>query len=290
MGITAQQVKALREKTGVGMMDCKKALVECDGNEEAAVAYLREKGLAKAQKKAGRATSEGWIGYAANDDLSAATLVELKCETDFVAKNEKFQATLGTIAKTLNADQAATNAPVALTDEQAASFAGDVNDLITVLGENTQLGRFCKMEVSGSGMVGHYIHANGKIGVLVAVSVGNSASLAREELKVMAKDIAMQVAAVNPSCCTPDELPQDVIAKEKEIYLNQAKEEGKPEHIAEKIVIGRLNKYYKEVCLLEQPFIKDDSKAIKDLVKETGKAIGDTITVNGFCRMALGEE
>ncbi|GAU07565.1 translation elongation factor Ts [Desulfoplanes formicivorans] len=290
MGITAQQVKTLREKTGVGMMDCKKALVECDGNEEAAVAYLREKGLAKAQKKAGRATSEGWIGYAATDDLSAATLVELKCETDFVAKNEKFQETLATIAQTLNAQQAATNAPVALTEEQAAPFAEGVNELITVLGENTQLGRFCKLALDGAGMIGHYIHANGKIGVLVAIETGSEESAGKDELKVMAKDIAMQIAAVNPACCTPEELPQDVIAKEKEIYLNQAKEEGKPEHIAEKIVTGRLNKYYKEVCLVEQPFIKDDSKAIKDLIKETAKALGDTVKITGFCRMALGEE
>ncbi len=290
MAITAQQVKALREKTGVGMMDCKKALVECDGNEEAAVAYLREKGLAKAQKKAGRATSEGWIGYAATEDGTAATLVELKCETDFVAKNEKFQETLAHIAQTLNKQEAATPAAVALTEAQAAPFAEGVNELITVLGENTQLGRFCKLAVNGPGMIGHYIHANGKIGVLVTVETGTQESLAKDELGVMAKDIAMQVAAVNPACCTPEELPQDTIAKEKEIYLNQAKEEGKPEHIAEKIVIGRLNKYYKEVCLLEQPFIKDDSKVIKDLVKETAKALGDTVKVTGFCRMALGEE
>jgi elongation factor Ts len=124
----------------------------------------------------------------------------------------------------------------------------------------------------------------------VAIETGSKESVARDELKVMAKDFAMQIAAVNPTCCTPEELPQDVIAKEKEIYLNQAKEEGKPEHIAEKIVMGRLNKYYKEVCLVEQPFIKDDSKAIKDLLKETAKTLGDTVKVAGFCRMALGEE
>ncbi|WP_462323352.1 translation elongation factor Ts [Desulfoplanes sp.] len=290
MAITAQQVKTLREKTGVGMMDCKKALVQCDGNEEAAVAFLREKGLAKAQKKAGRATSEGWIGFAANEDCTSATLVELKCETDFVAKNEKFQETLQTIAQTLNTEQEATADPVQLTEEQAAPFAEGVNELITVLGENTQLGRFSKLSLEGSGMIGHYVHANGKIGVLVAIETGSAESQGKDELKAMAKDIAMQVTAVNPTCCTPEELPQDMIAQEKEIYLNQAKEEGKPEHIAEKIVIGRLNKYYKEVCLLEQPFIKDDSKAIKDLVKETAKALGDTITVTGFCRMALGED
>jgi elongation factor Ts len=207
-----------------------------------------------------------------------------------VAKNEKFQETLTTIAQTINDQQEATKAPVAFTEEQAAPFAEGINELITVLGENTQLGRFCKLAVDGTGMIGHYIHANGKIGVLVAIETGSKESVARDELKVMAKDIAMQIAAVNPTCCTPEELPQDVIAKEKEIYLNQAKEEGKPEHIAEKIVMGRLNKYYKEVCLVEQPFIKDDSKAIKDLLKETAKTLGDTVKVAGFCRMALGEE
>lgn len=287
MGITAQQVKALREKTGVGMMDCKKALVECDGNEEAAVAYLREKGLAKAQKKSGRATSEGWIGFAANE--TAATIIELKCETDFVAKNEKFQATLQSIADTLNDTQAATPAPVELSEELASQFTPAVNDLVTVLGENTQLGRFCKLEVKGPGIIGSYIHANGKIGVLVSLETESEAGAQKDELKVTAKDIAMQIAATNPACIVPAELPQDVIAQEKEIYLNQAKEEGKPENIAEKIVIGRLNKYYKEVCLTEQPFIKDDSKSIKALVKETSKALGETVKVTGFCRMALGE-
>ena len=289
MGITAQQVKALREKTGVGMMDCKKALVECDGNEEAAIAYLREKGLAKAQKKSGRATSEGWIGFAANDTTTAATIIELKCETDFVAKNEKFQATLQSFAQTLNDTQSATPAPVELSEELTSQFTPAVNDLVTVLGENTQLGRFCKLEINGPGFIGSYIHANGKIGVLVSLETESEAGAQKDELKVTAKDIAMQIAATNPACIVPAELPQDVIAKEKEIYLHQAKEEGKPENIAEKIVIGRLNKYYKEVCLTEQPFIKDDSKSIKALVKETSKALGETIKVTGFCRMALGE-
>jgi elongation factor Ts len=289
MGITAQQVKALREKTGVGMMDCKKALVQCDGDEEASVAYLREKGLATAQKKSGRATSEGWIGFAAADNLTAATIIELKCETDFVAKNEKFQKTLQSIADDLNKNQAATSAPVEFSEELTTQFTPTVNELITVLGENTQLGRFCKLAVEGPGIIGSYIHANGKIGVLVALETESEAGAQKDALKVTAKDIAMQIAATNPACLVPADLPQDVIAKEKEIYLNQAKEDGKPENIAEKIVIGRLNKYYKEVCLTEQPFIKDDSKSIKALVKETSKALGENIKVTGFCRMALGE-
>jgi elongation factor Ts len=198
MAITAQMVKALREKTGAGMMDCKKALTACDGNEEKAIAWLREKGLAKAQKKAGRATSEGWIGSYIHSNGKIGVLVELKCETDFVARNEKFLA--------------------------------------------------------------------------------------------LAKDLAMQIAATNPVCVRPEELPEDLIAREKEIYLNQAKEEGKPDHIAEKIVEGRLKKYYKEVCLLEQPFIKDDSKTIKDLINEAIAVLGENIQIGRFSRLALGAE
>ncbi|MBT8764271.1 translation elongation factor Ts [Desulfohalobiaceae bacterium Ax17] len=198
MAISAQMVKALREKTGAGMMDCKKALEACAGDEEKAIAWLREKGLAKAQKKAGRATSEGWIGSYIHSNGKIGVLVELKCETDFVARNEKF----------LN----------------------------------------------------------------------------------LAKDLAMQIAATNPVCVSPEELPEDLIAKEKEIYLNQAKEEGKPEHIAEKIVEGRLKKYYKEVCLLEQPFIKDDSKTIKDLINEAIAVLGENIQIGRFSRLALGTE
>jgi elongation factor Ts len=198
MAISAQMVKALREKTGAGMMDCKKALEACNGDEEKAIAWLREKGLAKAQKKAGRATSEGWIGSYIHSNGKIGVLVELKCETDFVARNEKFLA--------------------------------------------------------------------------------------------LAKDLAMQIAATNPVCVRPEDLPEDLIAKEKEIYLKQAKEEGKPEHIAEKIVEGRLKKYYKEVCLLEQPFIKDDSKTIKDLINEAIAVLGENIQIGRFSRLALGAE
>lgn len=196
--ISAATVKALRDKTGAGMMDCKKALGECNGDEEKAVAWLREKGLAKAQKRAGRATSEGVIGHYIHSTGKIGVMVEIKCETDFVARSERFQE--------------------------------------------------------------------------------------------FAKNVAMQIAAANPVCVAPEELPADMLAKEKEIYKHQAMEEGKPEAIAEKIVEGRVKKYYKEVCLLEQPFIKDDKLSIKDLMNELIGVLGENIQIGRFTRLALGEE
>ncbi|WP_319761262.1 translation elongation factor Ts [Maridesulfovibrio sp.] len=197
MAITAQMVKALREKTGVGMMDCKKALAECDGDEEKAIKHLREKGLAKAAKKAGRATSEGLVGTYTHSNGKLVAMVELMCETDFVAKAEQFIQ--------------------------------------------------------------------------------------------LSKDLAMQVAATNPVCVKPEDLPQEMLEKEKEIYKQQAIAEGKPENIAEKIVEGRVNKYYKEVCLLEQPFIKDDKKTIKDLLNDTIAVLGENMQIGRFARINLAE-
>jgi len=195
--INAQMVKSLRDKTGAGMMDCKKALEATKGDEEKAMVWLREKGLAKAQKRSGRATSEGWIGSYIHSNGKIGVLIELKCETDFVAKSDKFQQ--------------------------------------------------------------------------------------------LAKDLAMQVAASSPICLSHDQLPQDLLEKEKQIFLHQAKEEGKPDNIAEKIVEGRIKKYYKEVCLLDQPFIKDDSKSITDLINEAVAVLGENIQIGRFTRMALGE-
>ena len=270
MAVTAQMVKELRDKTGAGMMDCKKALVESGGDEEKAVVYLREKGLAKAAKKVGRATSEGLMALHLSDDAKTGVLVEVKCETDFVAKNEQFQA--------FAADLAAKVAALDVTSGQADELPEDITDLtqlISTLGENMQLGRFVK--ISTDGFLGTYVHANGKIGVLVEFT--------GERNDELGKDLAMQVAAVSPACVTPDELPADVLEREKGIYKTQAMDEGKPEEIAEKIVMGRLNKFYKEVCLLEQPFIKDDKKTIKQLLKESGGQ-----GVAGFVRLELGED
>jgi elongation factor Ts len=197
MAISAEMVKNLREKTGAGMMDCKKALVECEGVEDKAISWLREKGLSKAAKKAGRATSEGIIGSYIHSTGKIGVMVEIQCETDFVARSDKFQE--------------------------------------------------------------------------------------------LAKNVAMQIAAASPLCLSSDMVPAELLEKEREIYKNQALAEGKPENIAQKMVEGRVKKFYKEVCLLEQPFIKDDSKAIKDLVNEAIAVLGENIQVGRFCRMVLGE-
>lgn len=266
MSITAAMVKDLRDRTSAGMMDCKKALSECDGDEEKAIAWLREKGLSKAAKKAGRETSEGLITVVMAEDGKAAGMSELKCETDFVAKNEDFitfAADLAKLAMEKKTD-ALENLPADVTD---------LSELIGKIGENMQIGRLAYLALSDEGVIGSYVHSNNKLGVIVELSGAATPELA--------KDIAMQVAATNPACVTPEQLPAETLAQEKEIYLNQAKEEGKPAQIAEKIVEGRIRKYYQEVCLREQAFIKDDKKTIKDL-------LGKNADIVRFYRFAIG--
>ena len=295
MSITANMVKELREKTGAGMMDCKKALQETDGNEENAIAWLREKGLSKAQKKAGRATSEGLI----SSHISAKTgaLLEIKCETDFVARSDKFLA----FAKNASALIAAAT-PVCATpenvSEQLLSCAKDgelslqtqLNELVGVLGENIQIGRFAHLDIAPSeGVIGCYIHSTGKIGVMVEIKCESAAAAGSDKFLEFAKNVAMQIAAAAPLCVSPAEVPADLLAKEKEIFLHQAMEEGKPANIAEKIVEGRVKKYYKEVCLLEQPYIRDDKLSIQQLLNELAKTLGEGIQIGRFTRMALGE-
>ncbi len=299
--VTAQMVKELRDKTGAGMMDCKKALMESDGDEEKAIESLRKKGLSKAAKKAGRATGEGLVGYAAKGDAAAA-MVELQCETDFVARNEKFQETLTAITESVldspptcghghevvhsPDDQCFLNHVVAA-DKTVQDM---VNDLIATLGENMQAGRYARLELDSPGIIGSYIHANGKIGVIVELKTLKEESAGKAELQELGKDVAMQIAAANPVCVSSDDVPAELIEKERNFFRERAIAEGKPEKILDKIVEGGLNKYYKEVCLLNQPFIKDDKKSIEALLKEVGKSINDTITLGRFARLQLGEE
>ena len=273
------------------MMDCKKALVEAGGDMEKAVAWLREKGLAKAAKKAGRATSEGLVGAYIAEDNSVAALVEVKCETDFVAKNDKFLEFVAKltkqVAETEPPENDLTKAPYHF-DGGPTAHDG-ITSLIAVLGENMTLGRYARFARETEGGYGTYVHANGKIGVLVEFTCP-AAAVAAPEFAAMAKDVAMQIAAANPICVRQDEVPAELMEKEKEIYKKQAVAEGKPEAIAEKIVMGRIGKFYKEVCLLDQPFIKDDKKSISQLLKETGKALGVEIGIARFSRLALGED
>ncbi len=285
MAISAQMVKELREKTGAGMMDCKKALVEVNGDMEKAVDWLRQKGMAKAAKKSGRCTSEGLVTSVVSDDGRHVAMASLMCETDFVARGDQFQEMARRIAQAvLDHDPA-----------DAASLEGivgdDVKQLIASVGENMQAGKFARhTKKNPNEVVGQYIHANGKIGVLVFLEVGNPANADNSEVQALAKNLAMQVAAANPLALNADALDPAVVEREREVYRQKALEEGKPEAIVERIADGAVKKFQKESCLLEQPYIRDDKKSVADIVAATAKAINDKITVTGFERIQLSQD
>lgn len=283
--ITAQMVKDLRESTGAGMMECKNALTEADGDFDKAVDVLRTKGLAAVEKKAGRSTNEGTVMALVSDDGKAGAVLELNCETDFVAINEKFQA----YAKRIT--QVALDEKPADVDALKACKEGDMSvddilaDAIHVMGENTQIARF---ELVDADAVSSYIHAGGKIGVLVEFDV-DGVDIKSDEFIQCGKDVAMQVAAINPISATRDDVPEDVVAHEMEIYKAQAAESGKPENIQEQIATGRMNKFYKEQCLTEQAFVKDSDKTVQKYVDEVASNLGGSIKIKGFVRFELGE-
>ena len=260
MAITASMVKELREMTGAGMMECKKALTEADGDMDKAVDVLRTRGLAAVAKKAGRATNEGTVMALVSDDAKVGALVELNCETDFVGMNEKFKAYAEKIARAALAAK-----PADLDGLKAAEFEGEtveaiVTDCIHVMGENTQLARFAVVE---AGAVASYIHGGGKIGVLVTFDV-DGIDATSEDFVHYGRDVAMQVAAVNPIAATREDVPADVVEHEMGIYKAQAAESGKPENIQEKIATGRLEKFFKEKCMDEQEFVKKPDQTVNE--------------------------
>ncbi|MDR3357399.1 MAG: translation elongation factor Ts [Desulfovibrio sp.] len=282
MTITAQTVKELREKTGAGMMDCKKALVEMDGDMEKAVDWLRQKGMAKAAKKFGRATSEGTVALAVSADGKHTALAALLCETDFVARSDQFQALAAEAAQTVLDKNPADNAAL------EALMGHKLTRLVAAVGENVRLGKFARCTVrEDNGVVGRYIHSNRKIGVLVHLVLGKAVNARGAEIQELAKNLAMQVAAANPMSLDALSLDQAVVAREREIYRKKALEDGKPESIVDKIADGAVKKFQKEVCLLEQPYIRDDKKSVADIVREAAKAVDDTITVTEFARVQL---
>ena len=275
MAITAAMVKELRDKTGAGMMDCKKALTECEADVEKALDWLRQKGLSKAAKRADRATSEGVIACATGNNGKVAAIVEVMTETDFVARGEKFQD----FAKTV-AEEVAANAP-----ENLDAFQDRVNDLAASTGEKTVLGRFVRMSIEGEGTVGAYVHSNGKLAVLVEVLTDKAAD---ENVAEFAKNVAMQIAAANPLALDASSLDPALLEREREVYRQKALAEGKPEKIIDKIAEGAVKKYCKEVCLLDQAYIRDDKMSVQDLIKATAKAAGCTVAVKRFVRIQLG--
>ena len=287
MAVTASMVKELREMTGAGMMDCKKALNETNGNMDEAIEYLRKNGQAKAEKKAGRIAAEGIVMAEVKDDKAAA-IVEVNSETDFVAKNADFQAYVKAVVnqalttKAANMDEFMAEA----WNEDAAKTVKDVlTEKIAVIGENLNIRRFEKIETEGC--VVSYIHGGGRIGVLVEADT----DVVNDEIKACLKNVAMQVAAMSPKYVSRDEVDQDFLEHEKEILLAQAKKENpnKPDNIIEKMIIGRLNKEMKEICLLDQVYVQDSDLTVAKYVEKVAKENGANVAVKKFVRFETGE-
>ncbi len=288
--ISAASVKELRERTGAGMMDCKKALAETNGDLDKAIEYLREKGLAAAAKKAGRIAAEGLISAYVAPKKNIGSLVEVNCETDFVAKNPVFIQFIQDVAEVVSAKSPADLNSLGQTKlDSGQTVSETVTSLVSTIGENMTVRRFVRFEVTGTGIVESYIHMGGKIGVLLECSVIKADTLNNSEFLNVVKDLCMQVAAAKPEYIKRDEVPADVLEREKAIYKAQAVNEGKPEAIAEKITLGRIDKFYKEICLTEQLFIKDTDKTITKLIQELNSKLGENITILRFARFEKGE-
>ncbi|MBN1766765.1 MAG: translation elongation factor Ts [Sedimentisphaerales bacterium] len=287
--ITAAMVKKLRDRTGQAMMDCKKALMETSGDMEDAVDLLRKKGLAVLDKRGGRETKEGKVVGKVSDDGKVAILVSLCSETDFTAKNEAFQAIteqLGTALLQADTNPDSEEALGRLSIGDGKTVNEVLNDIISQTGEKIMFGPFVRFTLEGSGLLHCYVHFNGKIGTLIQIDAENGPAAAAEATKTLASDLAMHITAVNPLAVSADELDQETVAREREVAKSQVV--GKPENIVDKIVDGKMHKWYKQVVLLEQPFVKDDSKTVSQLLDEVGKIAGGKLTVKRFSRIQIG--
>jgi elongation factor Ts len=274
MSITKDSVMALREKTGAGLIDCKRALGESNGDMEEAVSLLRKKGVATAAKKSGRSASEGMIAQAISENRSKGILVEVNCETDFVAKNDDFVVFSNEIAKELLSNP-------------SADFEEKRTEQVAKIGENIKISRSETLAPVVSGLVESYVHTGSKVAVLLSVGSDSSEVHSNELVVSMAKDICMHIAATSPVCVSRDEVPSELVDKEKEIA--QAQAEGKPPQAVEKIISGKLEKYFSGVSLLEQPFVKNPDQSIQQFVDEVGKKIGSQLKVEKFLRFQVGD-
>ena len=271
--ITVAQIGKLRQQTGAGLMDCKKALTETEGDVEAAIEWLRKKGAATAEKKSTRTTSEGVIALNLTDDGKKGTLVEINCETDFVAKNDKFQEFCNEIA-------------TAYSENSEADLEEKRTTAVAEIGENIQLTRNESLSLEGSGAVATYIHHGAKVGVLAAVETGKDETAQAEPFKQLLSDITLQITAASPEALDRNALDQDKLEKERGIAREQFKD--KPAQAIDKIVEGKIEKYYSEVCLLDQDFVKGEG-SVKDHVTAVAKELGDEITIKAFIRFQMGE-
>ena len=276
--ITVELVKELREETNLGMMECKKALVDAGGDKQKAVRLLRERGMLVAQKKATRAANQGLVASFIKPDGKAGSLVEVNCETDFVARNSTFVDFVNGLAvKACGSDASL-----------AESERNDLVALVAKLGENMVIKRNGRFFLSGAGTVASYIHLGGKIGVLVEAGCGNDATVQNPAFKDAVRDVAMHIAASSPSYLNKEAVPADVVASEREICAKQV--QGKPANIIEKIVDGKIKKFYSDVCLVDQGFVKDPKQTVTQYLEGVGKGIGDQITVRRFLRYQVGQK
>lgn len=287
--VTAALVKQLREMTDSPMMECKKALVEADGDIDAAVDVLRKMGVAKAVKRAGRDTNEGTIAAYVSEDGKTGALLELSCETDFVGTNPKFTGFAMKLAQVVAESDPADVDALKACSLDGSTVDAELTEMIHVIGENMKVLRFQRV-VANNGVLSSYIHLGGKLADICEFSFANAATAQNDEFKTFAHDVAMQIAAANPVSARREDVPADVIAHEKSIYMAQAAESGKPEFIQEKMAEGKLEKFFKESVLSEQEFIKDSSLTVRELAKKVGKSVGDdSIEIVSFVRYSFGE-
>ncbi|HEX4169959.1 MAG TPA: translation elongation factor Ts [Bryobacteraceae bacterium] len=306
--ISAHLVKQLRERTGAGMMECKKALQEANGNVPEAEVILRKRGIAGASKKESRSTKQGLISAFISADGKVGTLVEVNCESDFVARTEDFQALAadiaGHIAQTkpkyvrledvTEAERANFKQHEALYEQKFSKGAeGTVGEMvkgkIAKLGENINISRFVIYEARGNGAIGSYIHAGAQIGVLLEVATKSADAFEKPEFKTLLRDVSMQIAAANPQFVGKENVPATLLDKERAIQRERVLNEGKPEKMVDKIAEGRMGKFYEEVCLLEQPFIRENTISVGELIRTVGSKLNETITVAGFVRYKVGD-
>jgi elongation factor Ts len=306
--ISAQLVKQLREKTGAGMMECKKALVETNGDLGEAEVVLRKRNIISAGKKETRSTKQGLVASHISGDAKTGVLVEVNCESDFVARTEDFQTLTADVAAHIAETKPKTVRLEDVTEAERANFkehealytqrytkdgnttVGEfVKSKIAKLGENINVSRFTLYEVNGNGIVGNYIHTGSQIGVLLEVHTGSAETTRKEEFQKLVHDIAMQVAAANPQFVGKGDVSEAALEKERDIQKERARTEGKPEKMLDKITEGRMSKFYEEICLLEQPFIRENTISVTDLIRTTAGKLGDNITVARFVRYKVGD-
>lgn len=287
--ISASLVKELRDKTNAGMMECKNALKETEGDVDAAIKFLRERGAIKAAKKADREAKEGIVSANIDAESKSGVLVEVNCETDFVAKNDNFKAFVSELTDAVAGSDASDVESANLISKDEGSLDDFVKAKVIELGENLQFRRMVRYDVEGSGVVASYIHLGGKVGVLLEVNCGKAESASNDSFRELVKDLTLHIAASSPAGIGRDEISSDLVEAEKDLFRKQMEDSGKPPEIMEKIIEGKLGKFYSTVCLLEQGFIKDPDQTISDLLAAKGKDLDDELTVRRFARFGVGE-